>query len=124
MFKIAINTELHVSAEDIDDIVCTALEGGITYWCNCAKVVGEYLGEYAHEQIAKGGTLMLHDAEEDEEYELTRDKLLNGIKLAYENNYYSQYGWVNGNTLDTCQIDAEVADTIVQCALFEDVIYG
>ena len=26
-----------VTPEDIDDIMCAALEGGITYWCNRAK---------------------------------------------------------------------------------------
>ena len=28
-----------VTEEDIDDIMCSALEGGITYWCNAAKVL-------------------------------------------------------------------------------------
>ena len=124
MYTIQGTYTLKITAEDIDDIMCSALEGGITYWCNCAKVVGNYLGEYAHEQISKGGTLLLCDTEEDEEYELTRDKLLNGIKLAYEQNWFSSYGWVIGQELDTCQIDADVADTIIQLSLFGEVVYG
>ena len=59
--------------------MCTALEGGINYWCCKAEVVGEYLGEYASEQISRGGELKLYDAEEDEVYTLTLDKLLKGI---------------------------------------------
>lgn len=124
MFEIEGTYTLTVTETDIDDIVCTALEGGITYWCNKAEVVGDYLGDWAHEQISKGGTLIFHDTEEDEKYELTRDKLLNGIKLAYEQNWFSSYGWTDGKVLDTCQIDADVADTIIQLALFEEVIYG
>lgn len=47
---------VEVTNQDIDDIMCTALEGGITYWCRRAEVVGgKYLGEYAHEQISRGG---------------------------------------------------------------------
>lgn len=116
--------ELVVTEENIDDIMCAALEGGITYWCYKAKVVGEYLGEYGHEQIARGGVLKLYDNEEDEVYDLTLEKLLNGIKKAYTEGYYSNYDWCDGETLDCCQVDAEVADAIVQCALFDDVIYG
>lgn len=33
--------------EIIDDIVTTALEGGICYWCKRAEVKGKYLGEFA-----------------------------------------------------------------------------
>lgn len=123
-FKINIETELTITQEDIDDIMCTALEGGITDWCGSAKVIGKYLGEYGHEQIARGGKLRLYDMVEDTEYELTLEDLLNGIKLAVENNWYESYGWCDGNNIDTCQVDANVADVIVQLALFEDVIYG
>ena len=27
-----------VTEEDVDDIMCSALEGGITYWCDSARV--------------------------------------------------------------------------------------
>lgn len=123
-WKIAVNKEIRVTGEDIDDIMCAALEGGICYWCCRAEVVGDYLGEYASEQISRGGILKLHDSEEDEVYELTREKLLNGIKRTYEEGYYADYEWCNGTKLDCCQIDAEVADAIVQIALFDEVIYG
>ena len=124
-FNIEINKNIIVTAEDIDDIMCSALEGGITYWCDEAEVVGDYLGEFASEQISKGGKLLLHDAEDmDEVYELTREKLLDGIKRAIAEQYYEDYGWVDGNRLDCCQIDAEVADCIVQLALFHDIVFG
>lgn len=123
-FFINIERTVKVTAEDIDDIMCSAFEGGITYWCNKAEVVGEYLGEYASEQISRGGTVKLYDCEEDEVYELTLEKFLKGIKLAIDGNYYAEYGWVDGYVIDTCQVDACVADVIIQLALFDDVIYG
>ena len=123
-FNIPIETILTVTQEDIDDIIATALEGGINYWCHRAEVVGGYLGEYASEQVSRGGVLKLYDSEDDCIYELTLEKLLHGIEIACIDNWYSEYGWCDGKHIDTCQIDASVADIIVQLALFNEVIYG
>ena len=65
-WKIEATLKIDITTEDIDDIMCSALEGGITYWCCRAEVVGDYLGDFASEQISRGGTLLLHDAEEDD----------------------------------------------------------
>ena len=121
---ITITRQIKVTQEDIDDIMCSALEGGITYWCCRAEVVGEYLGEYGSEQISRGGTLKLYDSVEDEVYELTLADVLKGIQLAIQEGYYADYGWCDGETLDTCQVDADVADCIIQFALFDEVVYG
>lgn len=124
-WTLTIKKEIKVTQQDIDDIMCAALEGGICYWCCRAEVVGDYLGEYCSEQISRGGTVKLYDSEDlDEVYELTREKLLKGIKKAYEEGYYADYGWCDGTVLDTFQVDAAVADAIVQLALFDEVIYG
>lgn len=123
-WELEVKKTIKVTQEDIDDIMVSALEGGINYWCWKAEVLGEWKSEWAHEQIARGGILKLYDSEEDKKYWLTLDKLLKGIKLAYEGGYYADYDWCNGMTLDCCQVDAEVADAIVQLALFDDVIYG
>ena len=53
--------------------------------------------------------------EEDEKYELTLEKLLNGIKLNTENRP------------DDCDIDdgdANTMDCIIQYGLFGDIIFG
>lgn len=55
--KIKAEISVRISTEDIDDIVTTALEGGICYWCRRAEVKGKYLGEFASEQISRGGVL-------------------------------------------------------------------
>ena len=113
-----------ISKEDIDDILSSALEGAsIAYWCNRAEVVEEnYFGEYGHEQISRGGSIRLHDGEENEDYILTLDKFMKGIKLAMEDGYGEKW-FVNGK-LDGCQIDGVMADVIVQFAIFGEVIYG
>lgn len=83
---VSVTLEIVLTQEDIDDIMCGALEGGITYWCDEAKVVGDYLGEYGSEQIARGGKLRLHlpepfDKDETEYYELDLEKFKKGVEL-------------------------------------------
>lgn len=123
-YNICIEQNVLVTQQDIDDIMTTALEGGITDWCWKAEVIGGYLGEFASEQISRGGTLKLYDSESGEKYLLDKEKLLNGIKKAIADDIYPDYEWRNNGRLDCCQIDADVANAIVQLALFEDIIYG
>ena len=123
-YNIEVNKKYTVTPQDIDDIMVTALEGGIDYWCRKAEVVGEYLGEYASDQISRGGSLILYDAESSDYWELDLEKLLYGIQKAIEDNWFDDYDWYVDGELDCCQIDAEVADTIVQLALFDDIVFG
>lgn len=120
-FMVRPEIEVELSAEDIDDIMCAALEGGICHWCGRTEVVGGYLGEYASEQIARGGSLLLHDAESADVWELNREKFLNGVKLYFEQGCHVQ---VEDNHIDTCDIDANDADCIVQFAIFGEVMFG
>lgn len=122
-FDIEIKMNVKLAEEDIDDIMCTALEGGISYWCREAEVVGEYLGEFASDQISRGGVLRLYDAEEDDIYELTIERFLHGFEL-WVIGGYDTYGAVSNGDVDTGEIDAEKADQIVQLALFDEIIYG
>ena len=83
-FEVTAEVKVLLTQQDVDDIMVAALEGGITYWCDEAKVVGEYLGEYASEQISRGGTLILHDAEEGEEHLFTIEQFMQGFRLYLE----------------------------------------
>lgn len=120
-----INLKIEITNEDIDDIVCTALEGGITYWCNKCNVVGDYRGEWAHEQISHGGKLILFDDESGDTHVLTKDKLIFGIERFIEDYSGKPYmDIINCGKIDTCQVDAVIADIIVQIAIFGEVVYG
>lgn len=119
--KLNINFDVEYDNEVIDDIMATALEGGITYWCDNAEVVGDYLGEFASEQISRGGTLKLHDSEEHKTYELTLDKFLVGLaKVVSERGLDVLYR----GKIEPANIDAEDADAIIQYAIFGEVVYG
>lgn len=127
MFDINIRRDVVVTQEDIDDIMCTAFEGGITYWCDSAKVVGDYLGEFASEQISRGGKLILHDFEEDSYDELTLDKFLSGLEIYLTKWAEPNVIYVNEcgtSVIDAGWIDAIGADMIVQLSIFGDVVYG
>lgn len=118
--------KVRITDEDIDDIMVSALEGGINYWCCRAEVVGKYLGEYGSDQISRGGTLRLYDREDESVYELTKEKLVRGIAVYLENPTQSDVLEVIDHELrlDTSYVDAVVSDCMVQYALFDDIIYG
>ena len=83
--KFKIEIEVTVTEEQMSDIMVTALEGGINYWCRKARIVGlpdVFVGDnlLASDAISKGRTLELYDAESKDTWDLTQEKLLNGIK--------------------------------------------
>lgn len=123
--------DVTVQNEDIDDIMVSALEGGINYWCKKAEVADDYLGEYASDQISRGGELILHDMEESKGYIVSKEKLIEGLKkyIAAGNECIvretEDYGIYTGKlSIDAGNIDALAADCIIQYAVFGDVIYG
>ncbi|HBK69377.1 MAG TPA: hypothetical protein DEP23_11180 [Ruminococcaceae bacterium] len=120
-FGVTAILKIDLSTDDIDDIVCTALEGGINYWCCKAEVVGKYLGEYASDQISRGGSLILYDSESNDKWELTFDKLLKGVAFWLASNHNLA---IKNNRIDTCDIDGNAADFIVQYALFGELVFG
>lgn len=65
--------------------------------------------------LKKGEDVIIFDVEDESTWDLTLEKLLNGIKLAIENKYWD-------GDIDT--IDGEVGDIIFQYALFNKIIYG
>ena len=89
---------------------------------------GDYLGEYASEQISRGGKLAvwLDEPFEDDKtcYMLDRDKFLAGFKLWVENDgdSYDAIDYSDGS-VDCGQIDALCADAIIQYALFGELVF-
>ena len=120
-----VDVNVRIKDNDIDDIMYTALNGGITYWCYEVGVVGKYLGKYASEQISRGGELKLYIEDEEEPYTLDKDKFVSGLS-----KYLSEYGGFSFNErtciaeIDTEDIDAEAADMIIQYAIFGQIDYA
>lgn len=120
-FKLQVCQNVGITTEDIDDILSVAFDAGINYWCSEVEVVGDYLKEYASEQIARGGSLILHDAETPEKWELNLGKFIKGVAMWLANG---NSGCIEDGKVDVFQIDAIGADAIIQYALFEEVVFG
>jgi len=123
-YEIKVITSHKFCDEDLNDLVSTALEGGINYWCGEAKVKEGSMSEKDYDEIqftsdavSKGGTLILFDAESDDTWELDRDKLLKGIEM-----YCEKHNVAPSDLMD--MYDANDADTIVQYALFNELIFS
>lgn len=122
---------VNLTEQDIRDIVITALEGGISYWAcldnTGATHDGTPISEQATDVLLTGGSLTFTDAEGDpdapgaESWTLTLSKLLNGIKLYFEEGCHVK---VEDNAIDTCDVDANDADCIVQFAIFGEVVFA
>jgi hypothetical protein len=117
---------VEVSAEDIDNLVSAAFEGGITYWCCQAKPYVDTWPnevEYVSQCLSRGYDIALYDAEDvcddgsPSEYILTLPAMIRGIE---------KYCDLHGVSFsDLCEdYDGEAADCIVQYALFGKLVYG
>lgn len=131
--KIKTEIDIEISDEDIDDIMATALEGGVNYWCDEVKVDGEYLGEYASEQISRGGELhfLLNEPFDNNDtkcYTLDKTKFLHGVKELLDDpgnlRCFLQASAVDAWGINPFMIDADAADEIIQYALFNELVFG
>ena len=113
--------------EDMIDIISSAVYD-IGYWGRIDNTTEDWQrmsaslpSDHTFEDVIwallkTGNSLRIEDAEnDDEDYKLTLDRLLNGIKLTIEKKYW------NGNMDD---IDGEVGDIIFQMSLFDEIVFG
>jgi len=141
-FEISIEQKHNFSVQDLNDLICSALEGGINYWVRKAVIKLDadknYFGvapedqdkvEYASDVVGYGGTLVLFNMESDDDgtdktpieykktWDLTQEKLLEGIKKHCVNRNI-----VLKDLLDNH--DADDADAVVQYAIFGEIVFG
>lgn len=116
-----VNLKLKVSDEVMDDIMAVALEGGINYWCDKGVQVKnkDYKGgKYASDVISRGGVLTVNGVDVD------REKLLKGIQMYIDNgNHAGIVNFADGE-VECDNVDAIVADVIVQFAVYGEIVYG
>ena len=127
MNKYSVNPTFKFSDEDMLDIISSAVYD-IGYWGGVHDSNEYYEArdelnkenrtyeDILYHMLKKGDKISMYDVEDEfETWDLTLDKLLNGIKLTIENGYWS------GNMDD---IDGEIGDIIFQYALFNEIVYG
>lgn len=126
----SVTPEFKFNDEVLTDIISSAIYD-VAYWAGIDNDTDEWdnaradlshlaekptFEDLIYHILKKGEKIIVFDIEDDEEeWELTLDKLLNGIKLTIENKYWD-------GDIDT--IDGEVGDIIFQYALFNEIVYG
>ena len=143
---------IKITKEDVVDILSSALNGGIGYWGEIVPNDWQYEkakkwlqenaepeydnGEICYEEIIAqilfdGKSVTVRDIEDGKESWLSLSNLSYGIQKAFQEGYYSSYNWLvpEGDGfgewhLETSQIDAEVADVIIQLAVLGEIVYG
>lgn len=127
MNKYSVMPTFKYSDEDMLDIISSAVYD-IGYWGGIHDSNEYYEArdelnkedrtyeDILYHMLKKGDKILMYDAEDElETWDLTLDKLLNGIKLAIENKYWD-------GDIDT--IDGQIGDIIFQYALFNEIVYG
>lgn len=124
-FKVRITITKEYTDQDMEDIIVTALEGGIGYWACLNNTTDDFkdqpkdtpVSEWCWHLLKEGKELCFLDAEypDDAEYHLCLLCLLDGIRKAIFNGNWDG---------DMDSLDAIVADAIIQYAIFGDCIYG
>ena len=107
-----IQYKLQLTEQELDDLLITAIEGGINYWA-------EVLSYHKDESGWQTAKIIDHDGEFTEYHTINHDT----IRLGVDRLCASKYEWhvtdlVNDNA------DATTADVIVQLAIFDEIVYG
>ena len=124
-----INRRIEISDELIEYILCSAFEGGITYWAenvSCKdnkdmKEVGGWKHEYLTRTKKKDAVMYIHESETGEKYPITKKSIIDALQKMDSPEY--KYTKALGRILDETY-DADDADIVVQTACFGEVIYG
>jgi len=124
-----INRRIEISDELIEDILCSAFEGGITYWAenvSCKdyddmKKIGGWKHEYLTKTKKKDAVMYIHESETGEKYPITKKSIIDALQKmdTPEYNYTKAL-----NRLLNGDWDADDADIVVQTACFGEVVYG
>ena len=115
-----------ITEQQMQDLLVTAFEGGINYWCDRIEITvmppktnsEDHDKFMASQVIAKDGIVELHGEDLEEITLLTRDKMLTGISKAMDWGNFANIEELMNNH------DAETADVIVQYAIFDEIIFG
>ena len=120
-----------LTEQDIEDIMVTALEGGIGYWAILDNSRPEFenwpeemsCAEIATRILISGGKISLIEEENEEVHDLSLNDILTGIQT-FVNEGCDRYGAFNPQEIDLGNFDAECADLVIQFAIFGEQVYG
>ncbi len=118
-----IELDLEISDEWCADVMCTALEGGIGYWCEARDIQQDGLGYLSF--IATDSDVdsaFVPQGCDRRSIRLGVERILSG-KVKVSKTLYG-YILAGVTSYDSGLIDCNAADCIVQAGLFRDVVFG
>lgn len=121
---ITVQVPISIPVERISDLLCNAIEGGSTYWCQSITRMGGITKEqakYRHEvPFVEGGWLEIieFDAPDNRVIRLDKEKIIHGLSVFAE-RCPLQFG-----DLMADNSDAETGDCFLQCCCFDEVVYA
>lgn len=131
-FTVDIKRTITLTEEDVEDLVVTALEGGIGYWA-CLDNRGQRFKDAPKDEpvsitaskiLMDGGDLMFLDNDDRRSrWSFSIGKLMEGIKLYIEQGH-DVYNVFSGDEVDMGMCDVECADIIFQLGMFGELVYG
>lgn len=119
-----VSIPINITEAIVAEIIVGSFEGGSNYWMGINndtkdfedKPTDESLATWATKLLLEGKTLYFYDIEEENEnWSLTLEKLIKGIKLNAINRPHD---------CDLENMDATTADCIIQFGLFGEVVFG
>lgn len=119
--------DLSLSEDDqkLQDLLTSAFEGGVSYWCEIIRYEGpkdiKKALTYKHIELPfiEGCAVIIKADDEEQEYKVTRETLVRGLEVLKNSDYKWHYhNYVEENW------DAETADVVLQCGLFGEIVYG
>lgn len=110
-----------VTAEEVDNVLVAAFEGGINYWCDKARPKDNNFkgAELASGVVSRGGTVLLYYNDGTDCVTAILDLLAvrRGIPLLLAKAGMTWREWYENH-------DAGAADCFVQYAVFGELVYG
>ena len=123
-----INYTVPITDELIEDLLCTAFEGGITYWAKWANIenkkdakkVACFTSEYLTRTKLKDAKLIIWTVD-DSKIPITKKSIIDALQKMDNPKYKHRKALkrILDETYDACD-----ADILVQTACFGEVVFG
>lgn len=121
-----LKAQLTLSHDDLENLLCSAWEGGSTYWVGEARITKEptIKCEYTWQIPLFGGELEVIDDEGDYKGVLNAETLLRGWKYICSNKETEDGKKYVLRDIVGDNIDAGTGDGFMQACLFGQIIFG
>lgn len=120
-----------VTVEQVADLICCGMEGGIGYWCAISGYVdpsprpekslmmkGEKPFKHNEWPLYEGGAVLLEIEDEEKTVKLDKAALKSGLELMPKVAPRHWQDFIDDNT------DAETGDVFIQLCVLGEVVYG